>query len=80
MAKRRANMTPMSSTATVQPRPSARALNQSRTRRSRSVSVSRQMPPLAVPPIAAVHQLAPQALGIDAQVVHAGSAKIIFRT
>src|SRR6185437_2606651 len=51
---RRANIAPMSSTVTVQPNASQRALNQSRTWRSRSVSVSRQMPPLAVPPILAV--------------------------
>ena len=51
---RRANIAPMSSTVTRQPSASARALNQSRTCRSRSVSVSRQMPPFGVPPIAAV--------------------------
>ena len=51
---RRANILPTSSTATVQPSASQRALNQSRTCRSRSVNVSRQMPPLAVAPIFAV--------------------------
>ena len=51
---RRANMLPTSSTDTVQPSASHCALNQSRTWRSRSVSVSRQMPPFAVPPIFAV--------------------------
>ncbi len=51
---RRANMLPTSSTATVQPSASHCALNQSRTWRSRSVSVSRQMPPFGVAPICAV--------------------------
>src|SRR6185312_510921 len=51
---RRANMLPMSSTVTVQPRVIVLALNQSRTVRSRSVNVSRQMPPFGVTPILAV--------------------------
>src|SRR5581483_1171764 len=51
---RRANMVPMASTVTVQPSPSAADLNQSRTWRSRSVRVSRQMPPFGVAPILAV--------------------------
>ncbi len=51
---RRANMLPTSSTVTVQPSASHCALNQSRTWRSRSVRVSRQMPPFGVAPIRAV--------------------------
>src|SRR5262245_16544289 len=51
---RRANMAPMSSTVTVAPAASAALRNQARTWPSRSVRVSRQMPPLAVPPMAAV--------------------------
>src|SRR5665213_3742405 len=51
---RRANIVPMSSMVTVQPRVSACALNQSRTCASSSVSVSRQMPPFGVAPILAV--------------------------
>ena len=45
---RAANIAPISSTVTVQPSASQRARNQSRTCRSRSVSVSRQMPPFGV--------------------------------
>src|SRR5512140_2961048 len=51
---RRANMVPMSSTVTVQPSSSHRTLNQSRTSRSSSVSVNRQMPPFGVAPIRAL--------------------------
>src|SRR5665213_1721123 len=50
----RANIVPMSSIVTSQPSACACALNQSRTWRSRSVSVSLQMPPLRVAPILAV--------------------------
>ena len=56
---RRANITPMSSRVTVHPSASARACNHWRTFKSWSVSVSRQMPPLAVPPIAAVSMSVP---------------------
>jgi hypothetical protein len=51
---RRANITPMSSRATVHPIASACDCSHARTLRSWSVRVSRQMPPLGVPPIAAV--------------------------
>ena len=47
-------MLPTESTVTVQPSASHCALNQSRTCLSSSVSVSRLMPPLAVPPNCAV--------------------------
>jgi hypothetical protein len=68
-AGRRANIVPMSSTVTRQPSASARALNQSRTWRSRSVSVSRQMPPLSVPPMAAVSiSVVPQRSGSMARL------------
>ena len=70
---RRANITPMSSTVTVQPSASARARNQSRTCLSRSVSVSRQMPPFGrAADRRGLHQVAPQALGVDRQVAHDG--------
>ena len=67
---RRANMLPMSSTVTVQPSASHCALNQSRTWRSRSVKVSRQMPPFArrADP-RRLHQRVPQPLGVDLQVL-----------
>ena len=47
-------MVPTSSTATVQPSASHCWRNQSRTRLSSSVKVSRRMPPFGVPPIFAV--------------------------
>src|SRR2546421_12168134 len=50
----------MLSIATVQPSASQRTLTQSRTCRSKSVSVRRQMPPFGVAPIAAVSISSPQ--------------------
>ena len=68
---RRANIAPMSSTVTRQPSASARALNQSRTCRSRSVSVSRQMPPFGrAADRGGLHDLAPQPLGVDGEIAH----------
>src|SRR5690348_8749156 len=54
LPRRRANILPTSSTVTVQPSAVHCALSQSRTCRSRSVSVRRQMPPFAVAPICVV--------------------------
>src|SRR5262244_2192043 len=51
---RKANTLPTSSTVTRQPRASASRLNQARTMPSSAVSVWRLMPPLTVPPKAAV--------------------------
>ncbi len=57
---RRAKILPISSMVTVQPTSSQAAMNQRRTSASRSVSVSRLMPPLAWPPILAVSMIVPQ--------------------
>jgi hypothetical protein len=54
LPSRRANMVPTSSTATVQPSASHCWRNQSRTRLSSSVRVSRRIPPFGVPPNFAV--------------------------
>ena len=54
---RRANMLPTESTVTVQPSASHCALNQSRTALSSSDSVSRRIPPFAVPPNFAVSMI-----------------------
>ncbi len=54
---RRANMLPSSSISTVQPAASHHERKRSRPSRSRSVSVCRLQPPLAVPPIFAISKM-----------------------
>ncbi len=67
---------PCRRTRRCNPSASAACRNQARTSRSRSVRVSRQMPPLAVPPMAAVSiSVAPQPLPVSHQVAHATLAR-----
>ena len=73
---RRAKMLPMSSTVTVHPAASHAARNQSRTWRSRSVNVSRQIPPFGVrADLRRLHDRGPHPLAVDRDVAAAdGSA------
>ena len=67
-----------SSTVTVQPIASQARLNQSRTLRSSSDSVSRQMPPFAVPPkLRRLHQAVPQPLRVDRQIGAVGLGRVV---
>src|SRR5438132_2782963 len=68
----------MSSIVTAQPSALASRQNQSRTCRSRSVSVRRQMPPFGVPPIFAVSMRSPHSRsGSICRLLAAGAGTLV---